>query len=92
MRTLHAGILLLATIAAATPSLAKDKANPSPANDLRKTLQSMVQNNVPPGQNKQTVDRDQGDDHASARAIEVVCSKDTPAAQRSAICTPVSPF
>ena len=37
------------------------------------------------------VDPDQGDDHASARAIAVVCSKDTPAARRSAICpTPVS--
>ena len=39
------------------------------------------------------VDRDQGDEHASPRAIMVVCSKNTPAAQRSAICNgePVTP-
>ena len=38
-----------------------------------------------------TVDRDQGDDHASLTAITKVCSKDTPAARRSAICPPLSP-
>ena len=31
-------------------------------------------------------DRDQGDENASPRAKEVVCSKDNPASQRSAIC------
>ena len=31
-------------------------------------------------------DRDQGDENASPRAKEVVCSKDTPASRRSAIC------
>jgi hypothetical protein len=40
----------------------------------------------------QGLDRDQGDDHASARAIFVVCNHDNPSAQRSAICpTPNSP-
>jgi hypothetical protein len=38
-----------------------------------------------------TVDRDQGDDHASLTAITKVCSKDTPAARRAAICPPLSP-
>nr|NUR37535.1 hypothetical protein [Sphingomonas sp.] len=37
-------------------------------------------------------DASQGAAHAAARAIQVVCSKDTPAAQRSAICRPNSPF
>ena len=47
---------------------------------------------IPPGQTTRPVDPDQGDDHASPRAIEVVCSKSTPAAQRSAICpVPISP-
>jgi hypothetical protein len=40
----------------------------------------------------QGLDPDQGDDHASARAIFVVCNHDNPSAQRSAICpTPNSP-
>jgi hypothetical protein len=43
-------------------------------------------------QANEPVDRDQGDDNASARAIQVVCGKDTPAPGRSAICpAPVSP-
>lgn len=33
-----------------------------------------------------STDRDQGDEHASDRAILVVCSHDNPSAQRSAIC------
>ena len=36
-------------------------------------------------------DGDQGDEHASDRAKDRVCNKDTPAAQRSAICNGVSP-
>ena len=32
------------------------------------------------------LDPDQGDEHASQRAIDVVCTKDTPAAQHAAIC------
>ncbi|MFL6756838.1 MAG: hypothetical protein ACJ8EG_04605 [Sphingomicrobium sp.] len=47
---------------------------------------------IPPGQTTRPVDPDQGDDHASPRAIAVVCSKNTPAARRSAICpVPISP-
>jgi hypothetical protein len=33
-------------------------------------------------------DRDQGDENASPRAKERVCSKNTPASRRSAICNP----
>jgi hypothetical protein len=36
-------------------------------------------------------DGDQGDEHASDRAIERVCNHDNPSAQRSAICNGVSP-
>jgi len=35
---------------------------------------------------RMTGDRDQGDENASPRAKQVVCSKDNPASQRSAIC------
>jgi len=39
-----------------------------------------------------TEDHDQGDDHASDRAIFKVCNHDNPSARRSAICNPqVSP-
>jgi hypothetical protein len=39
-----------------------------------------------------TEDHDQGDDHASDRAIFRVCNHDNPSARRSAICNPqVSP-
>ena len=37
------------------------------------------------------VDPDQGDDHASIIAVQRVCSKSTPAAQRSAICETATP-
>jgi hypothetical protein len=44
------------------------------------------------GPSARPADRDQGDDHAAPRAIQMVCGKDRPAANRSAICpTPVSP-
>ena len=39
-----------------------------------------------PDQFNPKVDRDQGDDHANPGAILRVCSKQTPAAQRAAIC------
>lgn len=46
----------------------------------------------PPDHFNPKADNDQGDDHANPRAILRVCSKDTPAAHRSAICpTGVSP-
>jgi hypothetical protein len=58
---------------------------------LKKGLDAMIASASPPGQANRT-DRDQGDNHASDRAIQVVCTKDTPAAQRSAICPrPISP-
>jgi hypothetical protein len=53
-----------------------------------KTMAATATN--PPGQSKRPSDPDQGDDHASMVAIEKVCTKNTPAAKRSAICNPSS--
>ena len=87
-------VLLISTIAIGTAASAAGRPAAPPGKssaDLRTALAAMM-NATPPGQEKRKVDPDQGDDHASLRAIEVVCSKDTPAATRSAICpTPVSP-
>jgi hypothetical protein len=88
--------LALLLIVAGTSVQAKDQATASgPAKtsttDLKKGLDAMIASASPPGQANRT-DRDQGDDNASDRAIQVVCTKDTPAAQRSAICPrPISP-
>jgi hypothetical protein len=41
---------------------------------------------------KTEIGSSQGAAHAALRAIQVVCNKDTPAAQRAAICRPNSPF
>ena len=58
---------------------------------LKRGLDAMASAAVP-GQANRPVDPDRGDDNASDRAIQMVCTKDTPAAQRSAICPkPVSP-
>ena len=82
-------IFLLSFATAATAAVAAPPAG-SPASDkLRTALQAMMA----PGQQAGSVDRDQGDDHASLRAITEVCSHDNPSAQRSAICpVAVSPF
>lgn len=60
--------------------------------DLMASVKAALHSMIPPGQAKQPVDPDQGDEHASLRAITVVCSHDNPSATRSAICPiPVSP-
>ena len=96
MKILTAAFVLAAATASAAPGIARDPPRPGSAeaaDDLRVALDAMVDTQaVPPGHAGQKVDRDQGDDHASDRAIAVVCSKNNPAAERSAICpTPVSP-
>lgn len=72
MRAVVAGILI-ASVAGGTAALAK----PSGVGQLNQALAVVAAS---------AVDRDQGDDHASPVAILKVCSKDNPAAQRSAIC------
>jgi len=75
--------------------LAKDPANGPSGHDPDATLAKALNAAVTlPGQARKADSPSQGADHASPGAIDVVCSKDTPAAQRAAICQgpPVSPF
>ena len=91
MRIVHILLISAAGLGTAAIAGAPPSAPPSRVTDsLRAALHSMV---VPPGQSKRPVDPDQGDDHASIIAIDHVCTSNTPAARRSAICpVPVSPF
>ena len=55
--------------------------------ELSKVLDAIVASAQPvPAKASSTPDHDQGDEHASPKAILKVCTKDTPAAQNSAIC------
>ena len=81
MKPLPTAIVLLSMVAGLS-GLAEGRATPGTAG-LVQALHAMA------GPPAKTVDGDQGDDHASLRAISVVCTKDTPASRRSAIC-PVS--
>ena len=87
----------LATAAAAFAMMGAQSAAAKPADgsdELRQTLMKMVsQGDQPPGQTKRPDDPDQGDDNASMTAITTVCTMETPAAERSAICdrSPTSP-
>ena len=81
--------LLIASLAIGSAVTAKDRPVQSADTgkaQLRQALGAFAiaaQSSGPPAK---TVDKDQGDDHANPRAILRVCSKDTPAARRSAIC------
>jgi hypothetical protein len=99
MKPLLVGLLLISSVTATTPSLAKGPPNTSAAPDVtqQKDVTPLrdgnraVMNTAVAAQTGRPTDPDQGDDNASDRAIQVVCSKSTPAAQRSAICRNVSP-
>jgi hypothetical protein len=93
MKIPTAGFLLISSIAIATPTLASGPPPAAPASSLRAALGLMMASAAaPPGQSARPADADQGDDNASLRAIQVVCSHDNPSATRSAICpTPISP-
>jgi hypothetical protein len=82
MKTL---MMLAAAFGVASTAAAPAKGPPAQKPDatLAKALNAAV---TPPGQAKKADSPSQGAEHASPRAIEVVCSKDTPAAQRAAIC------
>jgi hypothetical protein len=81
--------ILVASIASGPTALAKDAKGVAHLNQALAAVAATAQSQSPP---PKTVDKDQGDDHASPTAILKVCSKNTPAAQRSAICpTGVSP-
>jgi len=82
----------VATLAAAalmaSGAAAKSKSKPK-SDPLSKALAAVVTTTQSSGPPAKTADKDQGDDHANPGAILIVCSKDTPAARRSAIC-PIS--
>ena len=93
------GLSIIATsLVIGSAALAK---NDNPSNQgvghLKQALSAVAatansQGPKPPEHFNPKVDSDQGDDHANPGAILRVCSKDTPAAHRSAICpTGVSP-
>jgi hypothetical protein len=95
VNALPASLALLMLVAGTSVQAKDQKPSNSPAKtataDLKKGLDAMIASASPPGQVNR-IDRDRGDDNASDRAIQVVCTKDTPAAQRSAICPrPISP-
>ena len=80
----HVAAILL--VVSASPSEAKNAAAKSQgagAAQLQRSLQAIMNSAGPPAK---TADRDRGDDNASFRAIDLVCSKSTPAARRAAIC------
>lgn len=85
--------IVLASLAIGSAAIAKNPQNRSDQGNahLKQALSAVAatanaQGPKPPDHFKPKFDRDQGDDHANPRAILKVCSKDTPAAHRSAIC------
>jgi hypothetical protein len=89
MRSLPLSLATLFLVISASASEAKkapQKAQVNGVAQLQRSLQAVFNSAGPPAK---TIDRDQGDDNASLKAIQTVCSKSTPAARRSAIC-PVS--
>ena len=95
MKALRGSLAVLLLVTATAVQAKDQKPADTPKNgtvELKKGLDAMIAIASPPGQANRPADPDQGDDNASDRAIQVVCSKGTPAAQRSAICpVPVSP-
>ena len=82
-------------VTAPASALAKDPKS-APPNRAIPQLQQALNQSVAASPDVNTLkamrgDRDQGDEHASGRAKEVVCTKNTPAATRSAICNAKSP-
>lgn len=89
MRVFSVSVILAASLVAGSPGLAKGQPNNpqrQSVGELQNALAAVAATARQPSQFKPKVDRDQGDDHANPRAILRVCSKDTPAAQRAAIC------
>jgi hypothetical protein len=94
VKALASTLALALSVCGVTSAQAKDQPKPqaNAAQILKSGLNAMVAQASSTHPPPKTVDKDQGDDHASDRAKDVVCNKDTPAARRSAICpVPVSP-
>jgi hypothetical protein len=92
MKVLTLGVVT-ASLLLTPAAVAKGKRDQSSSQQgiavLTQALNNVATTTQSSGPPARTEDRDQGDDHANAGAILQVCSKDTPAARRSAIC-PVS--
>jgi hypothetical protein len=87
-------ILVLASLAAGTPALAKpaEQSKAQGTTQLKQALNEVAATANGQGPPADRASKSQGAAHANPRAILRVCSKDTPAAERAAICrTGVSP-
>ena len=89
-------MLAVAGLATSTVALAKEPQSRAANAKLAKALDAAISTNSTSSQSSAAKDAGhpgKGNENASQRAIDVVCSKDTPAARRAAICEPppVSP-
>jgi hypothetical protein len=86
-RLIWALLFPVSLLASTASPAAKPLQEKSTAQALKTAVNTMAQQAAtPPGQTKKKAEHDQGDDNASNNAILKVCSKNTPAATRSAIC------
>lgn len=95
MRLTFVAMLLMSLVQPVSSVAAKPAGNAPTARDLntlRQGLYALIKQATPSQAEANSESASQGADHASLTAIRVVCSKDTPAAHRSAICHPNSPF
>ena len=81
MKALPAAVVASLFLSIGAPVAAKEnkptETNPTKGLDaLKKGLDAMTAAAIPPGQSNRPVDPDQGDDNASDRAIQMVCTKD----------------
>jgi hypothetical protein len=88
MKALPVAILIASALISTTAFAKKPPSSQAtqPVALLEQALAAVAKTVGSPDQFNPKVDHDQGDDHANLGAILRVCSKDTPAAQRSAIC------
>jgi hypothetical protein len=87
MKSLFLSIVMASLVLApATAAKSKPGQAAKPSADLLKQALAAVAATAQSGPPAKTTDGDQGDDHANPNAILKVCTKDTPAARRAAIC------
>lgn len=84
--------IVFALFTAATGAMGQPPKSPPSEKVLQQGVQAIAQSTIAqakgqkPAPQAQPGDVDQGDEHASDRAILVVCNHDNPSAQRAAIC------
>lgn len=88
MNALPMSILLSVSMAASAPALAKpgDNSKAQGVTQLKQALGAVAATARAEGQPADRASKSQGAANANPRAILRVCSKDTPAAERAAIC------